>query len=488
MARSSGAVSPLVVVSPGEVSLSSSGARYQIDEHARVHFDRGGISGDRDAAFFIGSGAAARSFLWFSGGFAFELPVTWYASKGWEMSPGYETSRTLNLARPIEPECLNCHATGVRHRSGTRNEYDWPPALEDGIGCERCHGPGGEHAALGAKDAIVNPARLAPRLRDSVCAQCHLNGAERVARAGRDLADFRPGQDFADYAVSFVRTGPPTGELHVTSQFERLANSRCKQVSGDGLWCGSCHDPHSTPAPEQRAAYYREKCMACHQESAHATEHAECTSCHMPSRHAKDAPHATFTDHSIPRHSEAPQLFPAQPVSGGRAPGGRDLIALGADAGPRELGLAWARIANAGGQPEDFQRALELLRHAYDSGQRDAALLTALAYLEDREGNEDHATNLYEQVRESDPSQAEALVNLGSSYAAQGRIDEAIDLWREATQRSPGIEAAWIKLALASAAGGNVQQALEAARACLQYHPDSPEARDLLKKLDDPRR
>ena len=70
MARSSGAVSRRRCRAPERSAPASSGARYQIDEHGRVHFDRGGISGYRDAAFFIGSGAAARTFLWSSGGFA----------------------------------------------------------------------------------------------------------------------------------------------------------------------------------------------------------------------------------------------------------------------------------------------------------------------------------------------------------------------------------------------------------------------------------
>ncbi len=466
MARSSGAVSGSLIQT-GEVRHAESGAVYRMDERARVRFEREGVSGYRDSAFFIGSGAAARSFLWRSTGYLFELPVTWYASKGWEMSPGFEKGTTLNLARPIEPECLNCHATGIRHRAGTRNGYDWPPVLEGGIGCERCHGPGAEHAARGTKNMIVNPARLAPRLRDSVCAQCHLTGAERVVRAGRDLSDFRPGQDLSDYAVSFIWTGPQAEDLHTSSHSERLATSRCKQASGDRLWCGSCHDPHQTPPREERSAYYREKCTACHQSTAHVAENADCVSCHMPSRAAKDAAHASFTDHSIPRRSD-----PA-PTRSGQS----DLKAFGQEAGPREFGLAWARIAN-------FTRALDFLRRAYDVGSRDAAMLTTLAYLEDREGNDERATALYEQVRALDPSQAEALVNLGSARAAAGRIDEAMELWRDSTHRSPGIEAAWIKLALANAARGKTQQALDDARACLNYHPDSAQALELVEKLE----
>jgi len=186
----------------------------------------------------------------------------------------------------------------------------------------------------------------------------------------------------------------------------------------------------------------------------------------MPPRRATDVVHASFTDHSIPLVRNP---APAQSVE-------RDLKAFGEEAAPRELGIAWARI--------DASRALYYLRRAYEAGARDAALLTPLAYLEDRAGNAERATALYEQVRTLDPSQAEALVNLGSERAAAGRIEEAVELWRQATRRSPGIEAAWVKLALANAARGKVEQALDDARACLTFHPDSAQARELVEKLE----
>lgn len=472
MARSSGRATG-AVPAPGGFRHELSGVSYHVAADGRLAFARGPVQGERELAFYIGSGAAARSFLWRRDGFLFEAPVTWYARRGWEMSPGYEKGPALNLARPIEPECLGCHSTGVRPRAGTQNAYEDPPFAESGVGCERCHGPGREHVARGGRGAIVNPVKLAPRLRDSVCAQCHLTGAERVELAGRTGADFRPGQDLSDYVVSLVWAGPEPGGVHVTSHYERLETSGCKKGAGDRLWCGSCHDPHGAPPPARRASFYRSRCLACHARSRHARRSKDCAACHMPARPARDAPHTTFTDHSIPRHAGV-----------AAAPADRDLRSFWGAASEREMGMAWARIAHREQRADDYDRARRLLEAAYAAGARDAALLTLLGYLRDRDGDERGAASLYEQAIAQDPSRSEAAVNLGAAYAAKGQLEPAIPLWQEATRRSPGLEAAWIKLATAYLATGRKLEARQAVQACLEYHPDSPLARELLAALD----
>ena len=416
---------------------------------------------------FLGSGASARTFAWAAGGFLFESPVTWYAARGWEMSPGYEQAAALNLARPIEPECLSCHATGVRHRAATQNGYADQPFAEHGIGCERCHGPGKEHAARAGQGKIVNPVKLPARLRDSVCQQCHLTGVERVFRPGRGPMDFRAGQDFDDWAAVFVTDGGDEGGAHVTSHSERLAASRCKQASGNRLWCGSCHDAHGA------APAYDAKCRSCHvDDREHFTAQSGCTSCHMPRVPAKDVLHASLTDHSIPRRAVSP------------APGGRSVPVrlFSGEAGPREHGLAWARIATSTLRPADFGRALDLLRRAHADGVRDAPALTALAYLEDRAGSEDRAIELYEEARRIEPHQPEVLINLGSAYATRGRLWEALGLWRQAVRSGPGLESGWIKAVSALAALGQAEEAAEMARQALRYHPDSAAIHDLLAR------
>src|SRR5437868_1594117 len=89
MARSSGLT--VAGLEPGEVRQTASDVVYRATESGRFEFSRGSIAGERAAAFFIGSGSAARTFLWETDGFLFELPITWFASAGWRASPGYES-------------------------------------------------------------------------------------------------------------------------------------------------------------------------------------------------------------------------------------------------------------------------------------------------------------------------------------------------------------------------------------------------------------
>lgn len=107
----------------------------------------------------------------------------------------------------------------------------------------------------------------------------------------------------------------------VTSHAANLAESACKRASGDRLWCGWCHDAHSTPS--NTAQWFRAKCLACHAVSACAEKSVaraavadSCITCHMPRLPVTDAQHVVYTDHSIRRR---PIFFcktnPIQPPS-----------------------------------------------------------------------------------------------------------------------------------------------------------------------------
>ena len=214
--------------------------------------------------------------------------------------------------------------------------------------CERCHGPGSLH--IEGKAKMVNPATLAPARRDDVCAQCHLTGQSRVGRAGRDLADYRPGDVLSDFAAYFVATG--AGDFQVNSHVEKLEESTCKRQAGDRMWCGTCHDPHTVPPPSERAAWFRAKCLTCH-EAAQCARGFDCTGCHMPKSRAADAGHGVFTDHSIPR---VPGRARARPAASWNLRG-----FSAADAGDRELGLAYAEIGVRTSNRRQQAEAIRLL-------------------------------------------------------------------------------------------------------------------------------
>ncbi len=92
----------------------------------------------------------------------------------------------------------------------------------------------------------MNPRHLAPALRDSVCEQCHLQGADRFLRAGRTEGDFRPGLPLDEFVAVFVEAGP-AGRPRAVGHVEQMHASRCYAASGGALGCTSCHDPHRRP-------------------------------------------------------------------------------------------------------------------------------------------------------------------------------------------------------------------------------------------------
>jgi hypothetical protein len=466
MARSSGRATEARLPEGGFVH-GRSGARYRVREDG-MEFTKEEVQGARKWHAFVGAGLLARSFLWEKNGFLFELPVTFYAQPGrWDLSPGYEHYETVALNRPIEPECLWCHAGGLQHVSGTQNQYREPPFTESGIGCERCHGPGGKHVEGGGTPPMVQPARLDPLRRDSVCAQCHLAGVFRIARPGRSAATFGPGDILTDHTVPLVWESSTAASG--ASHFEQLWRSKCKVASGQRLWCGSCHDAHSTPAAAQRAAFFRRKCLQCHEAGACTEADAErerrgdaCAACHLPKAAAPEIAHSAYSDHSIPRRPSLRSPAAATALQ----PFWKD------SAGPRELGLAYAKLAVKQGNPEHYERAFQLLRRLETVTGEDAEYYLYLAFLYDRRGDESRALALYERTLRLDPSKVEAGVNAGSILWKRGDGVRARYLWEDALRRNPGLSTASLNLAALHAAEGRREEAARVLREAREYVPD----------------
>ena len=296
-------------VPPGSFKHAASGLEYSIAKDGQVTM-RGpkGLARER-FDYLIGSGAAGFSFLISRDRFLFQAPITWYSQqRRWDAAPGYQNDQTMEWDRPVDPSCLLCHASQLNHIYGTVNRYAEKPFLQGGVSCERCHGPGADHVK--AQAPMVIPSKLQPERRDDVCRQCHLMGAARIERPQRTFAQYRAGDRLGDYVAYFVLDDPSGPELRTTSHVENLNASRCKQQSGDKMWCGTCHDVHTTPT--NVTSWYRAKCMQCHspqpQRSAAVPDcprTPNCIGCHMPKSRAVDAGHGAFTDHSIARRPNA---------------------------------------------------------------------------------------------------------------------------------------------------------------------------------------
>jgi tetratricopeptide (TPR) repeat protein len=520
---------------------------YEENGEAWLGFDRIGepeMHGKRKLLYFIGSGHRGRTFLFADDGFVFESPINFYAQRAvdgkgvWDMAPAFENAKEMPLNLPAASSCLACHTSNAQAPlPGTDSKYGTPLFAHDGITCERCHGSGvahvkqmseghdtssnaahtsrataahdvppnaahptamnATHSGKGAGDAdaadamaIVNPAKLPPARRDAVCMQCHLEGNAAIQQPGRRLYQFQAGDDLADFVHYFVLTGDGKEGTRAVSQFEALAQSGCKRASGDVMTCTSCHEPHSSPAAAEKVAFYRGKCLACHGEAfgaKHHVEQADCAECHMPKIATADVAHTQASDHRILRVP----LMPLQGIGLGHDPTHGPLepkltrfpAGLPAEESVRDLALAWA--AQGGGKASfAFTEAGRLLEQAVMQSPEDAAILSTLAYNEQRRGLVDKAREHYEHALRLEPLSVDAAANLAVIEANAGRLDHAVELWKGAFERAPERIALGSNLARGLCLSGHPDQARGVIMRVLEFNPDSTAARGMLKQLE----
>lgn len=288
---------------------------------------------ERKIDYIIGSGNKTRSYLYQTEvGELFMLPLSWYSdTQQWEMSPGFEKADHIGVSRQITRECMFCH--NALPEVPTDSDWHWQPQvfpheLPEGTGCQRCHGPGANHVSTvlsgnasldDIHNAIINPAKLEPKLRDSVCFQCHM--LPSVAMTGprrfeRPEYSFRPGQYINDYLLHIDITDAnvaPEDRFEINHHAYRFTQSTCYIESEGELGCINCHDVHKKVPDEQRASYFKAKCLSCHEEAHPVLENQaapldDCVSCHMPQRRTQDVIHVTMTDHKIGIHANVDKL------------------------------------------------------------------------------------------------------------------------------------------------------------------------------------
>ena len=104
-----------------------------------------------------------------------------------------------------------------------------PRPADHSIGCEKCHGPGGNHllavAARFPDLAIARPSLASGARVVKICAQCHSPRAKAVE---------------------------PDDPTSVRFQGTTLTWSRCYTESKERLDCVTCHDPHRNVVTESR--------------------------------------------------------------------------------------------------------------------------------------------------------------------------------------------------------------------------------------------
>ncbi|MGH9496558.1 MAG: tetratricopeptide repeat protein [Candidatus Sulfotelmatobacter sp.] len=487
MARASGPAADGLVT--GNFDDKISGVTYRVfkrDDGVWMSYERDGenkLRGERELLYFIGSNVKGRSYLFSDEGYLFETPTNWYSQEGrWNMAPAYTTAREIPMNLPSYSSCLNCHTSGLQPRiPGTRNRFSGKPFLHDGITCERCHGVGDGH--LTGKGTIVNPVKLPAERRDSICMECHFEGTVAVQQPGKHVYDFQPGDRLSGYIHYFVSSDDREKTAEALSQYEALSLSACKRKSGDKMWCGSCHDPHSEPRPEEKAAYYRGKCLSCHGEAFaekhHPTE-PDCRQCHMPALPSKDVAHTQSADHRIlkyPMAAAVPELetrgvrFVAFPESGAVLVTARDYA------------LAWENLAerNVEGAPA---QAAQYLQKALKEWPDDAALLSAWGFVEQQRGKENEAREIYQHALKARPQSNTVAANLGILDAQSGDTQDAVKLWQGAFTRVPYRSEIGMDLAMVFCAAGQKNIALKYVQRVLEFNPDYSKGRSLLEHME----
>jgi len=489
MANASGPASENLIV--GELRHQPSGVNYRIyseDGKVWLAFERPGdpsVSGKRQLLYYIGQGRRGRTYLFSVDGFVFESPVNWYTDRHmWDMAPAYGGTREMPLNLPALVSCLECHLSGIQPPiDGTENRYNIPLFAYSGVTCERCHGPGAAHVNGGG--AIVNSAKLLAERRDAVCMQCHLEGNAAIERAGKHLYEYRPGDNLSDYVRYYILTDSKGEGLRATSQFEALSQSVCQKKSGDAMSCTSCHDPHVQVKTEERASFYRAKCLACHGKPFGARHHADrldCTSCHMPASLSTDVAHTEVTDHRILRRPASTPMLEnafAQPATPKLVPFPHSHES---DSDLRDDALAWESVAESGLKSAEAE-AERLLRLALLKSS-DPALLSAMGYIEQKHGATDRARELYQKALAIDPNLIDAATNLGVLEAKSGHMREAVTLWQGSFQRAPGRSSIGMNLARSFCGSGQFDEARTYTLRVLQFNPDLGAAKKLLNGLN----
>lgn len=450
---------------------------YDRDDETAARTGQSPLHGERQLSYFIGSGHRGRTYLYEDNNQWFEAPINYYSKKQlWDMAPNYGSTRTMPNALPVDSNCLHCHATDVQTAfPEARNKYDGVPFKQAGIGCSACHGDPSLHLAKRGRGAIINPKDLTPVRRDSTCLQCHLEGNVAIYRSQKALAQFRPGENLADYVVYFVKASVASGGGRASSQYEALLRSACKVASGDKLTCTTCHDPHSSPNAEERVQYYRNKCLMCHIGPAMATKHhpeqKDCAVCHMPTQETTDISHEQTTDHNIQRYpsTEKSRLSNAFDFD--------ELIPVGnVIPSDREFGLAYAQLAEKGDQKAG-ERARYFLQRAEKEGSSDAQLHTQLGFIEQMSGNSSSARTEYAYALKQNQYQTTALGNLAILDAISGQSVDAIRLLQRVVDADANQMAAGLDLAFIECRTDRKKEASDVLKTLSQLNPDDPDLR-----------
>ncbi len=467
-----------------------------------------------EVTFALGSGSRGRAYLLERDGRLFASSLNWYArTQQWGLAPGYSPNSHKRFEREVGQGCLICHAGRTNEVSNQPNVYSSPVFLENAIGCERCHGPGQRHldyhsaqkaSRLPGDDAdpIVNPAKLDVDRREDVCHQCHLQGESQHLRYGRQMSDFRPGMRLEDVWLIFVSGERRSSErqTQAISQVEQMRSSTCYSKSDGRVGCLSCHDAHSTPAPAERADFYRQRCLSCHAETKAgcrlpetqrllAPEANSCVACHMPSLGTSDVPHTTQTDHRILRRPEPIRSEPAA------RPANTDLVIF--DRADQRIpqwetnrvrGLMLAGLAEKSRERRIAAEAESLLKATHKIVRDDVEVIEWLGVTRLLLGNTSEARSLWQAGLALEPRRESLLVRLAFFSHDLHDLSAAATYFDRLFEVNPSHAAFHGRQAHILGQIGDFDRAIQAANRAIELDPTLSQAHEWLAQVHQMRR
>jgi predicted CXXCH cytochrome family protein len=291
---------------------------------------------------------------------------------------------------------------------------------------------------------------------------------------------------------------------------EQMGMSRCYQQSTGAmkLGCVSCHDPHRSPAPRERVAFYRERCLQCHadrgcrldpKERVAKSAEDSCIACHMPRVASSNIAHFPLTDHAIPRQPRPGTPGPTPPPGSSSSADGlvyyyADRVDSQDPAVLRDLGCALGDAVK-NGKRQLAPRAVEMLSTSLERWPEDveAREYRAMALILQRRERE--ALVDCEAILAQIPEREWALALAGWAAAGSGKRDEAIGYWQRVIAVNPYLAIYHLELARLLVERRDWSAGLASAREALRFNPTHLDARRLalrslygLKRRDDARR
>lgn len=185
----------------------------------------------------------------------------WYKEDGSLKTPAVEKS--------FEMSCAGCHNTGLELKKvekGYESKY-----VELNIGCEKCHGPGSEHAKSPRTGKLIHPRKLPYERSLEVCGQCHSrgvsvpNGTFEFPWNDKDNKPYKVGEPLSSYYQFKPGTwGDP--RAHSKSQHQQWLDFQKSGHFYARVHCFDCHNPHGGPSRSQlvKADYNNTLCLSCH--------------------------------------------------------------------------------------------------------------------------------------------------------------------------------------------------------------------------------